>query len=173
MSDQHKIASPEIEFPHSAIDHMPGFLFRCLADADNTATALTRGFERLTGYSAEDVLHNRVIAYTSLIHVDDLGALDVAIQTAIERRATWSANYRLRHRDGHYVGIRETGYGVFDAAGRLCFLEGLVAIPAPDTLHPFALVVNGDGVPLVPQADAARTETAPLSALPSWPVRLA
>lgn len=105
---------------------MNGFLYRCQNDASYTMLYMTDGITPLTDYPAGDFIGNRVRAFTSITHPDDLGAVDKAVGAALEAKGNWDIDYRLVSRSGKAVWINEIGGGVFDDHGELQFLEGCI-----------------------------------------------
>lgn len=113
-------------FMESVLSRMNGFLYRCKADSAFTMLELTTGFERCFGHSAADIIDNRGRTFASLIHPEDLAAVDEAVVRGLEQRRNWNVNYRLQDEQGRYIWVHEDGGGVWDAAGELVFLEGAV-----------------------------------------------
>jgi hypothetical protein len=90
---------------------MNGFLYRCQNDPSYTMLYMTDGIAALTDYPASDFIGNRVRAFSSICHPDDLAVVDKAVGAALEGQTIW---------------INEIGGGVFDEAGELRFLEGCI-----------------------------------------------
>jgi len=105
---------------------MSGFLYRCQNDPSYTMLYMTDGITPLTEYPASDFIGNRVRAFTTICHPDDLGLVDKAVGAALETRTNWDIDYRLVGRTGKPVWINEIGGGVFDESGELKFLEGCI-----------------------------------------------
>jgi hypothetical protein len=105
---------------------MNGFLYRCQNDASYTMLYMTDGITPLTDYPASDFIGNRVRAFTSICHPDDLGIVDKAVGAALESKSNWDIDYRLVGRSSKAVWINEIGGGVFDEHGELKFLEGCI-----------------------------------------------
>jgi hypothetical protein len=105
---------------------MNGFLYRCQNDPSYTMLYITDGITPLTEYPASDFIGNRVRAFTSICHPDDLGVVDKAVGAALESKTNWDIDYRLVGRNGKPVWINEIGGGVFDENGELKFLEGCI-----------------------------------------------
>lgn len=116
----------DVPFLDSVLAHMNGFLYRCHADSDFTMLELTTGFRRTTGFSETDILGNKVRSFASLIHPDDLAAVDAAVVTGLEQRANWTINYRLLHTSGQYIWVHEDGGGVWHPERGLVYLEGVI-----------------------------------------------
>lgn len=131
-------ADANTPFFDSVLMRMNGFLYRCHADKDFTMLALTSGFERCSGFKASDILGNQVRSFASLIHPDELAAVDAAVVTGLEQRKNWNINYRLQHVSGQYVWVHEDGGGVWNDVGELVFLEGAVF----DIQHLYASLMN-------------------------------
>lgn len=123
-------ATPEVDERLAALlsiaGRMDGFLYRCHNDPSYTMLYISDGVGTLTGFPAGDFIGNRVRAYSTITHPDDLGAVDAAVGKALETQSNWSIDYRLVTRQGNAVWIHEIGGGVFDASGELQFLEGFV-----------------------------------------------
>ena len=110
----------------SITSRMNGFLYRCQNDAAYTMLYMSDGVSTILGYPAGDFIGNRVRAFSSISHPDDLAKVDAAVGKALETHDNWQIDYRLMHRNGLPVWIHEIGGGVFDAAGQLQFLEGFI-----------------------------------------------
>lgn len=122
-----------MDFQESVLGRMNGFLYRCRADADYTMLAMTDGIDRVFGYPVDEIVGNRVRTFSSLVHEDDLAAMDEAVGAALEKKTNWSMEYRMRHRDGRLIWVAETGGGIWGDDGELQYLEG--SIISIDTLY--------------------------------------
>jgi PAS domain S-box-containing protein len=110
----------------SITSRMEGFLYRCRNDPSYTMLYISDGVRTVTGYPASDFIDNRVRAYASVTHPDDIAAVDAAVGAALETRGNWSIDYRIVNQRGEAVWVHEIGGGVFGADGELHFLEGFV-----------------------------------------------
>ncbi|MBB4105623.1 PAS domain-containing protein [Allorhizobium borbori] len=115
-----------MNFQESVLGRMNGFLYRCRADADYTMLHMTDGVERVFGYPMDEIVGNRIRSFSSLISEDDLARMDEIVGEALASRTDWSMEYRMRHRDGHYIWVAETGGGIWDDKGELLYLEGSI-----------------------------------------------
>lgn len=120
------VATAELAALLSITRRMSGFLYRCQNDPSYTMLYMTEGVAALTGYPAGDFIGNRVRAFSSICHPDDLAVVDKAVGAALEGRANWNIDYRLVGSGGEPVWINEIGGGVFDGTGELKFLEGCI-----------------------------------------------
>ena len=115
-----------MDFQESVLGRMNGFLYRCRADADYTMLHMTDGVLRVFGYPMDEIVGNRVRSFSSLIFEDDLTRMDEIVGQALASKADWSMEYRMRHRDGHYIWVAETGGGIWDEKGELLYLDGSI-----------------------------------------------
>jgi PAS domain-containing protein len=53
------------------IGNLDGMVFRCCNDGQRTMEYASAGSLRLTGYAPEELLGNRRVSYTDLIHGED------------------------------------------------------------------------------------------------------
>jgi PAS domain S-box-containing protein len=114
------------EFIKSVLTKLSGFVYRCRADQDYTMLEMSEGIERLYGHPVQSVINNRDVAFASLMHPDDAPKVFKAVDLAVEQKKQWSVEWRMRHVDGTYHWVRETGEGIFDDGGKLVYLEGVV-----------------------------------------------
>ncbi|WP_416067637.1 PAS domain-containing protein [Rhizobium sp. ZK1] len=115
-----------MDFQSSVLGRMSGFLYRCRADENYTMLEMTDGIERIFGYPAEEIIGNTTRTFTSIMCEEDVPLMDKVVGMALESRTDWTMEYRIRHRDGHYVWVTETGGGVWDENGELLYLEGSI-----------------------------------------------
>ena len=115
-----------MDFQSSVLGRMNGFLYRCRADENYTMLEMTDGISRIFGYPMDEILGNRVRTFTSIMCEDDVPRMDEAVGKALETRANWTMEYRIRHNKGHYVWVTETGGGIWDDDGNLLYLEGSI-----------------------------------------------
>ncbi len=102
------------------------FAYRCDNDEAVTMTYLAGSVEEITGCRKAQLLHNRDLSYASLCNPDDLQPMIDAVDAAIEQRLPWDVDYRLERPNGKTGYVRERGAAVFDDAGNVLYLQGLV-----------------------------------------------
>ena len=115
-----------MDFQNSVLGRMNGFLYRCRADENYTMLEMTDGVMRVFGYPVDEIVGNRLRTFTSIMCEDDVPRMDEAVGAALETRTNWTIEYRIRHNQGHYIWVTETGGGVWDADGALLYLEGSI-----------------------------------------------
>jgi PAS domain S-box-containing protein len=118
-------AQDPLDFLASVADKIDGFLYRCRNDERYTMLRLTSGFDRMLGRSSAGmVLAGQ--SFAELIHSEDINVIRTAIDRAVAQDRRWRLVYRLRHQEGHWVWVYETGGGVRGPDGKLMFLDGVI-----------------------------------------------
>ena len=105
------------------------FIYRCHNDRDYTMQIMSGRVEQLCGRPARDIIGNRVIAFTDMVHEDDKAEMFEDVDKAIEARKPWDIAYRFVKPVGDIIWVRERGKAVYDENGEVIFLEGMV-VPA-------------------------------------------
>jgi PAS domain S-box-containing protein len=108
----------------SLVSNIPGAIYRCAFDTARTMAFISDGIEPIIQYPAADLIYNRICRFSSLIHPVDQGTVTRQIQTAIEHQQPYTVEYRLQRKDGSWRWVYDQGQGVFDAAGKLLWLNG-------------------------------------------------
>src|SRR6266404_9740012 len=84
----------------SITGRMDGFLYRCRNDPSYTMLYISEGILTVSGYPFNDLVGNRVRDFSSIIHPDDLAAVYVAVDKALEAHSNWDIDYRIVTREG-------------------------------------------------------------------------
>jgi PAS domain S-box-containing protein len=108
------------------VTNLPGVAYRCLNDAQWTMVFFSDEIERLTGYPVGDFIDSAIRSYASIIHPDDRTMVDRAVQDGIMARQPFEIEYRLIGADDVTVWVHEKGQGIFDPAGTLLWLDGVI-----------------------------------------------
>jgi PAS domain S-box-containing protein len=84
---------------------------------ETNAVVYSPRWKSMLGYSDEEIEPN-VSAWERLVHPDDRSRADRAHDSvSLGERATYEAEFRLRHKDGHYVPVLSRGFPVRREAG--------------------------------------------------------
>jgi len=96
---------------------------RCVVYEIDAETGLTtgEGVERVLGYSSADLAG--ATQWSALVHPDDKPLLGQWFDRSAESMV--ALQYRIRHRDGHYVTLLDSPCVVRDAAGKVVHIVGV------------------------------------------------
>jgi len=73
-------------------------------------------WKQMLGYD-DDEIEPHISAWERLVHPDDRAIADKAHESVARGQPTYEAEFRLRHKDGHYVQILSRGFPVRREAG--------------------------------------------------------
>ena len=108
------------------MSNLPGMAYRCKNERNWTMVFVSEGCLKLTGYSAADLIDSRTVTYGALIHAGDREAVWAGVQQALAEGRPFHLTYRLTRRDGEERWMWEQGRGVYDEAGTVVAIEGLI-----------------------------------------------
>ena len=117
------------------LNHLPGMAYRCRilnTDADENdflqyeLEFVSRGSYELLGVPAEDMVLDHHNTIERMPHPDDLGPSRKAIRDSIVAHEPYQVMYRLLLPSGRVKWLWDQGEGVYDDAGVLRYLEGLI-----------------------------------------------
>ncbi|MCD8490206.1 MAG: PAS domain S-box protein [Desertifilum sp.] len=109
----------------SLVDNIPGIVYRCTFEQGQMMEYLSETVETITGYTAQELIGNRVQSWVTLIHPDDRDSVLQTIQSAIAALAPFVLEYRIQHRDGSLHWLYEKGQAT-PARGSRVQLEGAI-----------------------------------------------
>lgn len=107
------------------ISNIPGVTFRRAPHVLWQPLFLSAPVDALTGWPAEALLDGSQRMDQLLLDADVVG-LHRAVSQALETQAAYAHEYRLRHRDGSIRWVSESGRGVYDEAGQLRWIDGVL-----------------------------------------------
>ncbi|PTX92561.1 CHASE domain-containing protein [Opitutus sp. ER46] len=110
---------------------LPGMAYRATYDGDFQLTFASEGALALTGCTPEQLVSGAV-RVRELIHPDDVARVRDETRAALQAHRDVEVEYRTRLRDGTVKWVLSRGRGVYDDAGRLVVVEGIV-IDVTDT----------------------------------------
>lgn len=109
----------------SLVENIPGATFRCALDEQWTCHFISDAIENMTEWKPDD-FYQQVINLADIIHSEDLENTANVVNQAIENRHSYSVEYRLRHKQGHYISVLDTGSIVLDEDGEPVWIDGVL-----------------------------------------------
>jgi PAS domain S-box-containing protein len=106
------------------LSNLLGMAYRCRNDRDWTMEFVSDGCLELTGYSPSDLVGNRTISFSQVIHPEDREMIWNQIQDALRQKIPYQLHYRIISAGGETKWVLEKGREVFSSAGELVALEG-------------------------------------------------
>ena len=106
--------------------NLPGMVYRCKNDPSWSMEFVSNGSQQLTGYTPEELVDNRAVAFADLINPQDQTRVWDSIQESIEQKSLFQVEYRLLDNRGRERWVVDQGCGVFSPAGRLLAIEGII-----------------------------------------------
>jgi len=108
------------------MNNLPGMVYRCRMDTYWTMEFVSQGCTALTGFRAAELLDNKQVAYFDLLHPEDRQRVWDTIAAAVEKRETFTLEYRIVAADGKEKWVWERGCPVLNEAGSVDALEGFI-----------------------------------------------
>ncbi len=106
------------------MSNLPGMVYRCQNDSKWTMEFVSDGCLALTGYNPADIIGNRSLSFSQLIHSDDQPKIWEKIQFSLQQQQPFECIYRIITRNGETKWVWEQGRGIFSVTGELFALEG-------------------------------------------------
>ncbi|MCE1255544.1 MAG: PAS domain S-box protein, partial [Anaerolineae bacterium] len=106
--------------------NLPGMAYRCKNDPQWTMEFVSEGCFTLTGYTSSQLINNTSLSFADLIYPEDRDLIWNEVQQGLEHKVPYHLNYRIKTGNGEEKWVWEQGQGVFNEAGELEALEGLI-----------------------------------------------
>ena len=137
LSDQAPICLMERKEIEKALDEsersksvflslLPGLAYRCNYDSEWTMQYVSEGCFNLTGYPPESLLYNRDLSFNELISPEYREVLSQEWERILPKREPFKYEYEIITATGEKKWVLEMGQGVYNDAGEVEALEGLV-----------------------------------------------
>jgi PAS domain S-box-containing protein len=110
----------------SLTENLPGLVFQCIPDDNWTMKYISKGIEKLSGYTASDLVFNHLLSYSDLIHPADREHVRKQVNQSLIETQQFDITYRIVTRDKEIKWVREQGYEVVDDRENLLCIEGLI-----------------------------------------------
>ncbi|KPA10693.1 chemotaxis protein CheY [Candidatus Magnetomorum sp. HK-1] len=108
------------------ISNIPGIAYRCLNDDNRTMVFISDACLKLTGYPSKAFIGKSEISFMDITHADDRKIFQNTIKEALNKHKPYKMEYRIISKTGEIKWVWEQGEGIFDKAGNVFALEGLI-----------------------------------------------
>ena len=108
------------------IDNIPGITFRCKLDKFFTMQFLSKEFEKITGYRSVDVVDNKRLAYSDIIHPEERTLIHEKLTKSVADKRQCAIQYRIIDSKDRTKYVESMCQGVFDDTGKLQYINGVI-----------------------------------------------
>ncbi len=108
------------------LSHLPGLAYRCNYDRDWTMQYVSEGCFNLTGYPPESLLYNRDLSFNEVIAPEYRELLWQEWERVLAARLPFKYEYEIITATGERKWVLEMGQGIYNDAGEVEALEGIV-----------------------------------------------
>ncbi|MBT9172953.1 MAG: putative diguanylate cyclase YegE [Syntrophomonadaceae bacterium] len=108
------------------VSNIQGMVYRCRYDEYWTMLYVSEGCLKLTGYRPEELLHNAVVDFNSIIAEEYREILRKKWLVAIEENSIFEEEYPIITKDGSQRWVLERGQPIYEG-GTICFLDGIIS----------------------------------------------
>lgn len=108
------------------LSHLPGLAYRCHNDYDWTMQYVSQGCLNLTGYPPESLLYNRDLSFNDIIAPEYRKLLSNEWERILPTKQTFKYEYEIITANGERKWVLEMGQGIYNDAGEVEALEGIV-----------------------------------------------
>ena len=126
LLESHNQLSQQEQQLQRFMNNIPGIAYRCLNNPQWTMLFVSGGLVDILGYHPDEMTGEDGHSFAQQIHEADRQAVWTTWQDALEGGKAFSGEYRVRAKDGAVRWVLDQGEGVWDADGRLLYLEGLI-----------------------------------------------
>ncbi|MEQ9553269.1 MAG: EAL domain-containing protein [Coleofasciculus sp. G3-WIS-01] len=108
------------------MSNFPGMAYRCRADSQWTMEFVSEGCFNLLHYNPRDLIENRALVFSDVIHPDDRERVKQDVKAAVTEKRPYQIEYRITTATGIQKWVWEQGCGIFSRHGELQALEGFI-----------------------------------------------
>ena len=108
------------------LSHLPGLAYRCNYDRRWTMQYVSKGCLALTGYPPESLLYNRDLSYNDIISPEYREVLWKGWEKVLKDKRPFKYEYEIITASGEKKWVLELGQGIYNDAGEVEALEGIV-----------------------------------------------
>ena len=106
---------------------LPYMVYRCQPDAARTLSYCSGGVQSITGLSVATLLGRPAFGLARLVHAADAARVAQQCRQLLQSQQPCQLSYRLVAADGSVRWVADSCHGVYDADGRLLYIQGFLA----------------------------------------------
>ena len=107
-------------------DNIPGAIYESLYDLNWTMIYMSDQIKELTGYESSDFIQNKVRAFASIIHPEDLNKVTEEISDALLSKEIFVIEYRIITKGGETRWVYNRGQNIIDKKSGEVFQSGVI-----------------------------------------------
>ncbi len=108
------------------LSNLPGMAYRCVNDDNWTMKFVSDGSKELTGYAAEELIDNKVIAYNDVISREYQESVKRDWEVSINKKIAYKGEYEIITKEGKPKWVLEWGEAIYNQENELEALEGII-----------------------------------------------
>jgi PAS domain S-box-containing protein len=110
------------------VSHIPAVTW--MADADGNTLFVSPNTAQVTGFAAEELTAGGLDGWLTHIHPDDIASVRERYEGLKVKWAPYDIDYRLRHRNGHWIWVHDCAMSAYERGGIVYFAGVLIDITA-------------------------------------------
>ncbi|MFN4151162.1 MAG: PAS domain-containing protein, partial [Candidatus Sericytochromatia bacterium] len=126
MKNNAPIFNPSSKFWLNLFNNLSGMFFICLNSPNWDMVYVSNGSIELTGYNPDELLHNKLISYVSLVHPEDYDCLYEKCINELNNKIACNNEYRIICKKGKVKWVKQIANGIYNDDGELLFIEGYI-----------------------------------------------
>lgn len=108
------------------MDNLTGMVYRCLNDSNWTMQFVSRGSEKLSGYTPDELIADPAFVYSNILYPDDRYRIWQQVQAAIQENMPFEVEFRIKHKNGDVRWVLARGLRVSSPEVSPEVLEGYI-----------------------------------------------
>lgn len=109
------------------MSNLPGMAYRSKYDKQWEMEFVSEGCLELTGYTAEELVANKVISFSELIHPEDRENVYKTLGISLQQQKSFQLLYRIKTKNGDEKWVWEKGQAVLSNKKNIGILEGFIS----------------------------------------------
>lgn len=156
LREQEALRQAEVRY-QTLVEQIPAAVFLDKANEQEDTIYMSPRIEELTGYSSGDWYSRRNI-WVDVIHPEDVDRIVAADKKSHEDECPFLEEYRLIHRDGRVLWVREDTHLIRDKNGNPLYWQGIIIDITREKANEAALQRQLSELSIIQAATVAGTE---------------